>query len=235
MNIESFFKISYGLYVVSSFDNKKLNGFISNTVFQVSANPAKLAIACSKNNFTAQLINASGLIGVSVLAQNTCPEIIGNFGYKSGKDTDKFASVNYTARPSGVPILTDDTLAWFECKVEQTIDVGTHLIFISLITESEMLGNTAEPLTYAYYREVKKGKAPKNAPTFVDPAKLAAAVSTASSKLYICNACGYVYDPAKGDPEHGIAAGTPFEQLPADWHCPSCGADKEDFSAQLNP
>ena len=46
---------------------------------------------------------------------------------------------------------------------------------------------------------------------------------------WICTVCGYIYDPAKGDPENGVAAGTAFEELPADWVCPVCGASKEDF------
>jgi len=44
-----------------------------------------------------------------------------------------------------------------------------------------------------------------------------------------CTICGYIYDPEKGDPESGIPAGTPFEELPGDWVCPECGAPKEDF------
>ncbi len=49
-------------------------------------------------------------------------------------------------------------------------------------------------------------------------------------KKYICDVCGYVYDPVIGDPDSGIAPGTPFEQIPADWVCPECGAGKDNFS-----
>ncbi len=48
-------------------------------------------------------------------------------------------------------------------------------------------------------------------------------------KKYECVVCGYIYDPKKGDPDNGIAPGTPFEALPADWECPDCGASKDDF------
>ncbi|MGQ9695098.1 MAG: rubredoxin [Thermodesulfobacteriota bacterium] len=51
-------------------------------------------------------------------------------------------------------------------------------------------------------------------------------------KRYSCNICGYIYDPAAGDPEHGVAPGTPFENLPEDWTCPVCGASKSDFSPE---
>jgi rubredoxin len=51
----------------------------------------------------------------------------------------------------------------------------------------------------------------------------------ARMQKWVCTVCGYVYDPEKGDPENGVAPGTPFEKLPADWMCPVCGAQKEDF------
>jgi len=49
---------------------------------------------------------------------------------------------------------------------------------------------------------------------------------------YICNICGYVYDPEKGDPDNGVAAQTPFDEVPEDWVCPVCGAAKDEFSPQ---
>lgn len=51
-------------------------------------------------------------------------------------------------------------------------------------------------------------------------------------KKYVCNLCGYVYDPAAGDPDNGVAPGTPFEAVPEDWTCPLCGAPKEEFSEE---
>ena len=230
MNIETYFKISYGLYVVSSVKDNKLNGYISNTVFQVTAEPAKFAIACSKNNYTAEMIQHSRVFSISVLKKETRPDILGTFGYKSGRDTDKFSGFSYKKGTTGVPILIDDTLAWFECKVIQTVDTGTHLLFIGDVVDGDLLNSEEEPLTYAYYREVKKGKAPKNAPTYIDAEKLKEQVTSVPSDKYYCTACGYVYDPAQGDPEHGIPAGTRFEDLPETWVCPVCGTEKIDFA-----
>ena len=51
-------------------------------------------------------------------------------------------------------------------------------------------------------------------------------------KKYVCDVCGYVYDPAVGDPDNGVAPGTKFEDIPEGWVCPECGASKVDFSAQ---
>ena len=135
MNIESYFKLSYGLYVVSSFQGKKLNGYISNTVFQVTAEPAQIAVACSKNNFTAGMIAHSKVFAISVLKREVRNDIIGTFGYKSGKDVDKFTTFSHKMGNTGAPILLDDTLAWFECEVTQTLDVGSHMVFVGKVIQ----------------------------------------------------------------------------------------------------
>jgi len=70
MNFEAFFRISYGLYVVSSSKGEKFNGYISNTVFQVTAEPAQFAVCCSKDNYTTELINESRNFSISVLKKD---------------------------------------------------------------------------------------------------------------------------------------------------------------------
>ncbi len=229
MNVEAFFKVTYGLFVVSTKSNNKLYGYISNTVFQVTAEPAKFAITCSKNNYTSGMILESGIFAFSVLQKETRPDIIGTFGYRTGKDLDKFEKFNFITGKTGSPILMDDTVAWFECKVEQTLDAGSHLLFIGTVIDGDVVDPLAEPLTYTYYREVKKGKAPKNAPTYIDPEKLKQQAQEAVWDKYYCPSCGYIYDPAIGDPDHGVPAGTRFEDLPGDWVCPVCGTEKIDF------
>ena len=224
MNFEAFFKISYGLYVVSAAQGDKLNGYISNTVFQVTAEPAQFAVCCSKNNYTAEMINSSKAFSISVLNKDVSPELISTFGYQSGKDVDKFSNVKYKNGITGAPILLEDTLAWFECRVIQTIDVGTHILFTAEIVGNDLIDGGGEPLTYAYYREVRKGKAPKNAPTYVDHE------DTAEGRdLYKCLVCGHIYDSANGDPERNIPAGTDFNDLSDDWRCPVCGSEKYSF------
>ena len=228
INFEAFFKVTYGLYIVSSGDIGRGNGFVSNSVFQVTAEPPQIAACCNKNNFTAEFIQKSGAYSVSVLHQNASSDIIGRFGYKSGKDIDKFDKVEFKLGNTGVPIVTQDSIAYLECQVKQTIDVGTHLIFIGEVVAAEVLADQ-EPLTYAYYRNVKRGAAPKNAPTYIDKTKLKTAVKKDESVKYQCAACGYIYDPDKGDPDSGIKPGTKFEDIPDDWVCPVCGAEKQDF------
>lgn len=228
LNFEAFFKISYGLYIVSSGELNKGNGFISNSVFQVTAEPPQIAACCNKNNFTAEFIQNTGAYSVSVLHQNASAEIIGRFGYKSGREINKLDGISIMTGETGVPIITQDSIAYLECRLKQTIDVGTHLIFIGEVVSGDVLADL-EPLTYAYYRQVKRGVAPKNAPTYIDKTKLKGAVIKEESVKYQCAVCGYIYDPATGDESSGIKAGTGFEDIPDDWVCPVCGAEKQDF------
>jgi flavin reductase (DIM6/NTAB) family NADH-FMN oxidoreductase RutF/rubredoxin len=233
MNIESFYKVTYGLYVVSSKNGNRLNGYVANTVFQVTSKPARLAISCSKNNYTCDMISQSQVFALSVLRQDTSAELIGLFGYKSGDTVDKFGKVRYQTGQTGAPILIEDTLAWFDCRVVQTMDVGTHLVFIGEVVDGEVIDALQPPLSYAYYRDVKKGKAPKNAPTFLDPGEPEKTSKTqAPSGKFVCTLCQHVYNPVVGDPDSGIPPGTRFEDLPENWICPVCGASKEDFVEQ---
>jgi len=229
INLEALFKISYGLYIISSGDKNRGNGFISNTVFQVSASPARFASCCNKDNYTAGFIIESGAFSVSVLHRETPADIFGRFGYKSGREFDKLEGINVQYGETGVPIVLDETLAFLECRVVQTHDVGTHWLFIGELVQSEVVDDSLEPITYLYYREAKKGIAPKNAPTYVDQSLLQKKDTTLKYKKFKCPVCGYVYDEENGDPENGIDPGTLFDDLPDDWVCPVCGTEKEDF------
>ncbi len=221
IDYEALFKISYGLYIVCSGDKNKGNGFISNTIFQVTAEPARFAACCNKNNHTAQFIQKTGSFSVSVLHKDTSPDIFGRFGYKSGKDFNKMEGMDIRYGETGVPIVLNEAIAFFECKLVQTFDVGTHLLFIGELIQAQLLDNTREPITYQYYRQVKKGVAPKNAPTYVDQSKLQQKADGSVFKKYKCTACGYIYDEEK--------EGKKFTELPSDWVCPVCGTAKEDF------
>ncbi|MFZ4400832.1 MAG: flavin reductase [Bacteroidales bacterium] len=221
INYEALFKISYGIYIVSSGDYNKGNGFISNTVFQVTSEPARFAACCNKNNFTSELIQKHAAFSVSVLKQNASSEIIGTFGYKSGKDIDKMNGMELIYGESGVPIIINESIAYIECKVVQTIDFDTHWMFIGDLVNSGILDETTTPLTYLYYREVKKGFSPRNAPTYIDKSKLTPTIKNDASKKFKCPVCGYIYDEATETIK--------FADLPDDWVCPVCGDEKSDF------
>lgn len=221
INYDALFKISYGLYVVCSGSEDYGNGYISNTVFQVTSDPPRFATCCNKDNHTAGLVQSSGLFSVSVLRMDAGPETIGTFGYKSGKDTNKLEHMNVTYGETGVPIVLNDAIAFLECRVSETYDVGTHLMFIGELVQAEVLDDSQDPLTYLHYRKVKKGVAPKNAPTYIDKSKLEQKSEIQEFARYECPACGYIYDEEK--------EGTRFEDLPDDWICPLCGSEKDDF------
>ncbi|WP_353890486.1 rubredoxin [Carboxylicivirga marina] len=191
----------------------------------------QIAISCSKDNYTCKLIQSSQIFSISILNQNAKSETIGLFGYKSGKEINKFEDIEYITATTGSPVVTEDTIAWFDCKVNKMVDVGSHILFIAGIVDNDILFKNEKPLTYAYYHEIKKGLAPKNAPTYIDEAKFKSTDNKTQSTLqkYKCLACGYIYDPEVGDPENNIPPGTAFDDLPDDWTCPTCGSPKEMF------
>lgn len=225
---KAFFKLSYGLYIVTSAFEDQHSGQIANAVTQVTAEPPMLAVCINKQNYTYELIQKSKLIGMSVLTKDTPMEFIGKFGFKSGRDIDKFEGVQYKKGETGVPVVLDNSASYFEIKVENQIDVFTHTIFIGRIVNARMIKDDEE-ITYKYYQEIKHGKSPKTAPTYIDRKVSDDMTKDVKGEKYQCTICGYVYDPAKGDPDSGILPGTAFEDIPDDWVCPICGASKEQF------
>ena len=234
MNIEAFFRMTYGLYIISAEHNKKKNGLIANSVFQVTAEPPQIAFSSNKKNFTTSLIKESKKFSISVLEQGADIELISRFGYKSGRDIDKFTGINYKALETGAPVVVENSIAFFECVVKNEVDLGTHVMFIGEVINADILDDKKIPITYAYYREVKKGFAPENAPTYIDKTKLKYKKESDDkmNEKYVCGVCGYIYDPAVGDEVGGIKPNTPFEDLPDDWVCPVCGAAKDEFEKE---
>lgn len=236
MNIEAFFKMTYGLYLISSKHDKQISGYVANTAFQVTAEPPQIAISCHKENISAKVIEDSGVFSISVLEKETDAGLIGLFGYHSGNEDEKFEKVNYKYGETGAPIILTNAVAWFECKVVDKFDVGSHFLFIGEVIQGELLEPQKEPLTYDYFRDEMKLMAPERAPTYVDKTKIKSdKVESEEEKKpdaghnYICPICAYVYEPDKGDATQGIDAGTSFADLPEDWICPVCAAAKSVF------
>jgi len=220
IDTNALFKVSYGLYLVCSGDSNKGNGYVCNTVMQVSSEPVLFTICCNKNNNTAELIKKQGAFSVSVLEQDCSAELIGDFGYKSGRDFDKLKGKDLRWGETGVPIVLNECIAYLECRVTQTIDVGTHLMFIGEAVQAEVLDSNKDPLTYAYYRQVRKGIAPKNAPTYIKHNTIEEVSSIQDFKKHRCQVCGYIFEDTENQT---------FEDLPADWICPICSAEKDHF------
>jgi len=247
MNYKAFHKLSYGLYIIATELNGKKFGYIGNTAFQITSEPSQILISSHKNNYTTSKILESKKFSISVLKKEVNTSLIGEFGFMSGADIDKFRNIETITSATGAPIIVDSTVAWFDCKVVNLIDVGSHILIIGEVLNSDLLSGE-EPLTYDYYREKYKMLAPKNAPTYVEKEKLQndkvpdsvikpeqkdeirTEKTEADLSAYICNICGFQYDPAEGDPAMGIPPGTPFEDLPEDYRCPICNASKDYFS-----
>ncbi|MEN8209555.1 MAG: flavin reductase [Candidatus Fermentibacteria bacterium] len=217
MDITPLFTITYGLYVVGTRSGEKLNGQISNTVFQVAGDPAAVAVSINKTEFTHELISRTGKCCISVLSEAADMDFIGNFGFRSGRDVEKFAGIPYTLAPSGCPVPGVNILAYIDLKIINSIDVNTHTVFIGEVTNCGITGE-GTPMSYSYYREVIRGKTPPTAPSYKlashDLEKEQERKVKIVMKKYVCNICGYVYDPEKGDPDGGIEPGTAFEDIP---------------------
>ena len=161
----AFKDLSYGLYIVTSRDQEKINGQIVNTAIQVTSDPPRLAVIINKKNLTHAIITKSRIFAVSVLEESTPLTFIGPFGFRSGRDIDKFAKVLFKEGVTGCPLVTDHALSVVEAKVFDQIDLGTHTIFVGDVVNSEVIKD-GRPLTYQYYHENLKGKSPPNAPTY---------------------------------------------------------------------
>ena len=155
--IDACWKVTYGLYMISSVDGERINGQISNTLFQVTSVPPRMAIAINRENYTHELIEKSGVFAASILGRDD-HRVIRRFGYRSGRDFDKFKGVEVRTAKNGCPVLAG-AVGYFECEVvpEMTVSAGTHTIFIADLTGGGILAG-GDPMTYAHYHEVRSGE-----------------------------------------------------------------------------
>lgn len=182
--------ISYGLYIVSSRKGDKLNGQCANTVFQITSDPVQIAVGINKNNLTHEYISDSGAFSVNILNQDGMP-LVKNFGFRSGREADKFAEVVYELGSEGLPIIKD-CLASLECKVVGSIDLGTHTLFVGEVLCGRA-GNNGEPMTYAQYHQFK------NQPPRGDKVK--------NSITWRCKVCQHIHEgnePPEACPVCGV-------------------------------
>jgi len=149
---QALYRISYGLYIITAQSEGRDNGQCANTCFQITSDPARLAIGINKQNFTHELIQKSGKFGVSVLNQ-TGQDYARRFGYRSGRDVDKFEGLAVHRGESGV-ILLDDALVTMQATVLNQMDAGTHTLFLADVTNGEIL-QEGDPMTYAFFRASK--------------------------------------------------------------------------------
>lgn len=206
MDSKAFFKLSYGVYIVSGSADGKDGGCVINTMAQVTSSPARLSIALNKNNYTLKLIETSGTFSGVVLSDNVEMDLIRRFGFQSGKDVNKYDGIPQGRDGLHNPYPTEGVCARFTCRVVSTLDVGTHMLVIGEVVEAEVMDESAQALTYANYHLKKNGTTPPNAPSYQK--------NTEKVVGYRCSVCGYILES---------------DTLPDDFICPVCGKDASYF------
>ena len=175
-DMTALFKLGYGLYVVTTNDGTKDNGCIVNTVSQVAENPNRLAVCVNKANYTDHIINTTGKLNVNCLSVDAPFSVFQRFGFQSGRTANKFEGLNVTRTDNGLVILPQYINAVMSLKVEQTVDLGTHHMYICTIDEARVLSNH-DTMTYTYYQKNVKPKP-----------------ETEGKKGWVCTVCGYIYE-----------------------------------------
>ncbi|MBQ8944656.1 MAG: flavin reductase [Clostridia bacterium] len=200
MDKTALFSLSYGVFFLSTKNGEKINACITNTAIQAASSPDRIAISCLNSNITCMMIKMSKVFSLSILDSTCTYELIERFGMHSARDTDKFAGLNLPTDKNGVPYLTEQTCAVLTCRVVDSIDLGSHTLFIAEIDDAFKVSKNP-PLTYADYHAKVKPKP---------------AVPASDKKIigWKCKICGYYYEG---------------EKLPEDFICPLCGHPASDF------
>lgn len=204
MNKEILRDISYGMYIVCAKDTKNV-GCTINTLTQITSENPIVSISLNKENYTNQIIKQTKKFSVSILSEETNPNTIATFGFKSSKDIDKFKDIPHE-EIDNIPVIKDKTCGYIICDVINIVDAETHDIIIGRITKANKEENL-KPMTYTYYHQVIKGKAPKNAPAYIKEQAEQKEETKEEKELWVCDVCGYVHEGP----------------LPEDFICPICG------------
>ena len=257
MDMKVMNKISYGLYVLSARCGNQYNGCIINTLSQVTTSPNRVSVTVNKGNFTEYMVRTSGRFNVSLIDESADFSLFTHFGFQSGRWCNKFFDFPLEKAANGIPFVRKGVCAYLSCTVVQSVDLGTHTMFIADVDDGEILSDNA-PMTYAYYH------------ANVKPKPQAAASDDGAGERWICNICGYIYEGHLPDNficplcKHGAADFSPIDKdgngikdapapqaaasdgeekwvcnvcgyvhegpLTDDFVCPICGVGKDDFS-----
>ena len=204
MNTKAMYKLSYGLFVCTAVQDDKINGCIINTAIQVASEPNTITVAINKANYTHDMVKATGVCNVSVISEAANFNLFKHFGFQSGRDVDKFADyheANFKTAENGVPYITTGTNAYFSLNVKDTVDLGSHTLFICEPSAMEVLADTPS-CTYSYYQDNIK------------PKPEAVGTTSKGETIWRCRICGYEWVG---------------EELPDDFICPICKHPKADF------
>lgn len=202
--------LSYGVYVVTSKDIDRNVGCIANSIMQVTSNTCIIAVSINHDNYTNTVIKKHKRFGVSILKETSDSNIIGTFGFKTSKDTDKFKDIKFKEEDD-IPVI-EDSCGYMICKVTDIMETETHTVFLAEVVEASNY-STEPPMTYKYYHEKLKGSSPKNAPTYEENQDNDKVIDK-KIKKWKCSICGYEYEG---------------EDIPDDFKCPICGVGKDKF------
>lgn len=211
----AFHSFSYGLYIIASKAGDKRAACVANTFQQVTSSPLQVSVTLNKDNATTRAVQEAGRFTASCLSQDATMELIGTFGFHCSDDLDKFAACEAGVDAAGMPYVAEQCVARFSARVVQTLDVGTHIMFVGEVEEAEK-GCAGDPMTYAYYHLVKGGKTPPKASSYL-PDEAAAPTpqgAAAPKHAWRCTVCGHI--------EY-------VDELPDDFVCPVCGVGKDMF------
>ena len=175
-DLSALFNIGYGLYVITCNDGKKDNGLIVNTVTQVTNTPNRIAVTINKENYSHHVIKQSGKMNINCLSTEAPFAVFEQFGFKSGRNVDKFENCEPLRSDNGLVFLPRYINSFMSLKVEQYVDLDTHGMFICAITEARVLTDK-ETMTYTYYQNNVKPKP-----------------QTDGVKGFVCKICGYVHE-----------------------------------------
>ena len=201
MNKKAMYAISYGLFVLTTRAGDRDNGCITNTVAQVTSDPNRITVAVNKSNHTCGMIHESGIFTASVISEAASFELFRRFGFQSGRDVDKFEGFSAWIRAeNGTAIVTEGTNAWISAKVEQEVDLGTHILFIASVTDMDVLSDIPSA-TYTYYQNNIK------------PKPEAVGKTPEGRTVWRCRICGYEFETDEA----------------SEAVCPACMAEGEDL------
>ena len=225
MDKKAMYKLSYGLFVLTTKLGDKDNGCITNTAIQVTSEPNRIAFAVNKLNYTHEMLMESKVFNISIISEDASFDLFKRFGFQSGREVDKFcdfkkaysgksavAQPGYNIAANGITYVTDGTNSYISGTVYQTVDLGSHTLFICDVTDMEVLSD-AKSATYEYYQENIKPK-PQDIKKGETVGTLEKDENAQGKTVWRCKICGYEYEG---------------EELPEDFICPWCKHPASDF------
>ena len=204
MNTRAFRDLSYGVYIVTSLDGQRRVGCVANSIMQITSSPSTFAVSVNHDNYTNKCIAENGKFAISILPENADSSLIGTFGFSSSREKDKFEGVS-VIETEGLPVIAA-AKSYIVCRVIDKMETSTHTVFLGEALDADII-NDGNVMTYDYYHKVIKGKAPKNAPTYIEEKETA-------GDIWKCSVCGYEESA---------------EELPNGFTCPVCGVPSSMF------